>query len=80
MLTQTVTKIGNSLGIIIPASLREDLGISQGTKLNLQVTEDKSLLVSKGEAVTTQITPKFIEILNGVNKRYGRALVKLAKE
>ena len=80
MLTQTVTKIGNSLGIIIPASLRKDLGLDQGTKVNLQITEDKTLLVSKGEVSFSQITPRFLEILEGVNKRYGKILEKLAKE
>lgn len=39
MLTSTLTKWGNSQGIILPKSVCEDLRLKPGDKLNLQVVD-----------------------------------------
>ncbi len=39
MLTSTLTKWGNSQGIVLPKSVCEDLRLKPGDKLNLQVVD-----------------------------------------
>jgi antitoxin MazE len=57
-----ISKWGNSLGIRIPSSIAEQLGISEGVPVEL-IIEDDHLLIHKAyrlEALLAQITPENI--------------------
>ncbi len=57
-----VSKWGNSLGVRIPRSIAEQLGISEGVPVEL-IVEDDHLLIHKVyrlEALLAQITPENI--------------------
>lgn len=79
---QTLKQIGNSVGIIIPKSLMKRMGIKKGSSVVIQELENNdSFTVYKKEAAKrSSITPEFVKIVEGVNKRYGQALKKLANQ
>ena len=74
-------QIGNSEGLTLPKKVREETGLRKGVRYDIAVTPDKSVVISKvGKSRTvTSVTPDFLETLEGVNKRYGPALKRLAK-
>ena len=79
MQSQTVFKAGNSNVVALP----KDLGFKAGDKIII----DRGLsagtaFISKaeGKRVSSSITPEFMEILEGINKRYGKALAELANK
>jgi len=80
-MTQVITQIGNSEGVAIPREIREKSGLKKGVKVNIELTHDKRVVISKVGKTrqATSITPEFLEIVKGINKRYGPALKKMAK-
>jgi antitoxin component of MazEF toxin-antitoxin module len=82
MQVQTVFKAGNSNVVAIPKFMSEELGLAKGSKVQLELAVDrKTLLISKAGSArrSLSVTPDFIKILEGVNKRYGSALAELAR-
>jgi hypothetical protein len=58
------------------------MNLKKGSKVILELAGDgKTLIINKlGRGrKTSSVTPEFIRVLERVNKRYGAALVKLAK-
>lgn len=45
LMSTTVQKWGNSLGIRIPSQIAEKIAISQGSEVDLMVSDDHSLIV-----------------------------------
>lgn len=80
-MTQVITQIGNSEGVTIPKKIREKSGLKRGVKVEVGLTHDNKVVISKAgtRKSVTSITPEFLGILKGVNKRYGPALKKMAK-
>ena len=77
MQIQTVFRAGNSEVVALPKSL----GFKFGDKVVVdRGLEDGTAFVSKaeGKQKTSSITPGFLSILDGINKRYGKALKELA--
>lgn len=77
MSTQTVFKAGNSNVLSIP----KELGLKPGDKVLVQPGLTKgSFFVQKADKKikSPTITPDFLNILQGINKRYGKALAELA--
>jgi len=77
MQIQVVFKAGNSNVVALP----KDLGFKLGDKVVVdRGLENGTAFVSKAEVKQTlsSITPEFLKILDGVNKRYGKALSELA--
>lgn len=72
---QKLTKIGNSVGIIIPKQLLESLGLDVGSEIYLEQVQDKVVL-DKNE--TTSITPEFLKVAESVGNRYSSAFKELA--
>ncbi len=79
---QIIRQIGNSAGMFIPSALLKKLGLKIGTKIVIQENSDGSFTVSKKGAkrIVSSITPEFIKLLEGVNRRYGADLKKLAQQ
>ena len=75
-----IIQIGNSEGMILPKEYLRKLGFKRGSKLSAELTPDrKNLIIGKPGKKASSITPEFVKILEGVNKRYGQALAKLAR-
>ena len=75
--TQKLTKIGNSMGIIIPSQIIEKLGISLGTQLFVEQVQDK-LLITKEDSQS--ISPEFMKIAESLADRYKEAFQELSKQ
>ncbi len=78
---QTVIKVGNSIGVVIPQRLRKELGFKPGDKIVVEkeITGQGLFLTKKGKgSQRSSITPEFMNWLNQFNKRYSRALKELA--
>lgn len=72
---QKLTKIGNSVGIIIPKQLLESLGLRAGNEVYLEQVQDKVIL-DKNE--TTSVAPEFLKVAESVGERYSQAFKELA--
>lgn len=69
-----IRKIGNSLGVVLPKEILEELDMAEGDKLLLTKTEDGIALTPEEAklAKTMEITEKFM-------KQYHNTLRELAK-
>jgi AbrB family looped-hinge helix DNA binding protein len=54
--------------IVIPSSVRQQLGITEGTRIHIEVDE------ARGQIILTPITPAYIRSLRG--KHRGRGLLR----
>ena len=77
---QKITKIGKSMGIIIPKEIRDSLGITLDTELYLEPGADNKTIVLSSEKPDTVIDPQFFELVKKVDKQYSVALKELATE
>lgn len=80
---QKIIQIGNSTGVIIPKSLLEETNMQVGEEINIeQDPSDNSLRIAKkgSKSSARSISPKFMDLLEKVNKNYGQALKKLAQK
>ena len=70
-----VTKWGNSLGVRIPKALAEKVGLSEGTPIVFDVSEDAIVIRRKShrlEAILAQVTPENIHGEAKTGRRVGR--------
>lgn len=80
---QTLVRVGNSVGVILPKTVREQVGFKPGDKILVEPDKNGHSLIlhKKGKAErTTTITPEFYNWLERFNKRYGKALQELARK
>lgn len=75
-MVKTLTVHGNSAALIIDKPILEMLRITPKTPLQIS-TDGRSLIVSPIRSPGDY--KRFLKALNGVNKRHGRTLRKLAK-
>jgi len=71
-----LTKHGNSLALVIDRGVLDLLEIDPETPLNIK-TDGKCLIVTPVQVVARR--KKFRAALNETNRRYGKALKKLAE-
>ncbi len=72
---QKLTKIGNSLGIILPKKLLDSLDLHPGMGLYVEKIQDK--IVVEKEA-STSVSPEFLRIAENIGKKYKEAFKELA--
>ncbi len=72
---QKLTKIGNSLGIILPKELLDSLDLHPGMGLYVEKIQDK--IVVEKEA-STSVSPEFLRIAENIGKKYKEAFKELA--
>ncbi len=80
---QKIIQIGNSTGVILPKVLLEEMGLEAGEEVIIEQdpTDNSLRIVKKGsKSLRSSISPKFMEILEKVNKNYGSALKELAQK
>lgn len=73
---KTLSKHGNSLALVIDRSILDLLNIDESTPLNIS-TDGQSLVVSPVRDAKRR--KQFEKALASTNKRYGKALRKLAE-
>jgi len=71
-----LSKHGNSLALVVDRAILDLLNIDENTPLDIS-TDGQSLLVSP--AATPKRRKRFEQALADTNKRYGRALKRLAE-
>lgn len=75
-MTKTLTKHGNSLALVIDRSILELLKINDQTPLEIS-TDGRSLVITPSP--TLKRRKKFTAALAATNRRYGKALKRLAE-
>ncbi len=69
-------KHGNSLALVIDKPILELLGIDEGTSLDVS-TDGQALVIAPVQSKRRQ--KRFEQALESTNKRYGKALKRLAQ-
>lgn len=77
---QKLTKIGNSVGIVIPKELRNLLGIDVGSELYLENSMDNKTIILNSEKPSQEVDPQFFELLKEVDKQYSASLKELSSK
>lgn len=75
--TKKLTKHGNSYALIIERPILELLGIDSDTLLEVSTPDGASIVITPIKSVSQK--RKFKTALQKINKKYGRALKKLAE-
>jgi antitoxin component of MazEF toxin-antitoxin module len=73
-LVKKLTKIGNSLGVILPTDILKVVGISDKSEVEISIKDDEIVL-----RPTNLKDHKVMKIFLGVLKDYDETLKKLAK-
>ena len=74
---QRLTKIGNSVGIIIPKPLLDTLGLEVGKELYIENVQDK-IVIEKEK--TSTVSPEFLKIAENIGKKYKAVFSELANK
>ena len=74
---QRLTKIGNSVGIIIPKPLLDTLGLEVGKELYIENVQDK-IVIEKEK--TSTVSPEFLKIAENIGKKYKAVFSDLANK
>lgn len=80
---QKIIQIGNSTGIIIPKSLLNELNLKTGSQVVIEKDDSGDFLVIANKNIKrtkATLSPRFLTILERVNKQYGQALRQLAEQ
>lgn len=80
---QNILQIGNSAGVIIPSFFRKQLGLTTGSKVLISVDKTgQALRIKKvlSDKRKSSLTPRFLRIVESVNKQYAKALAVLAEK
>ncbi len=73
---QKLTKIGNSVGLIIPKQLLDSLGLDVGKEVFLEQVQNKVIVNTEEQS---SISPEFLQVAESIGKRYSAAFKELAK-
>lgn len=73
--SQKLTKIGNSVGVIIPRQVLDILGIDAGSEVFIEQFQDK-LLIQKEDS--GNISPEFLKVAESIADRYEESFRELA--
>ena len=76
-ITKKLTKHGNSYALIIERPILELLGIDDETLLQISTPDGASIIITPLKSKTQK--RRFSSSLQKINKKYGRALKRLAE-
>jgi len=77
MKQQTLRKIGNSVGIIIPKDILNELDLFEGKKVYIN-KENNNIVISK-DITHPGISPEFLRVAEKVSEKYKTTFQELAK-
>ena len=75
---QTVIKVGNSIGVVIPTSLRDQNGIKSGRKVNLKQVKEGILIIPSKTQLAGDVDPKFAKMVDEFITEHEDVLKELA--
>lgn len=76
---QTVIRIGNSAGVIIPKNVLEQLGLRPGEKIVFQKSGRRLILSPKRRKIAGGVNQKFMKMVDEFILEHEDTLKKLAK-
>jgi putative addiction module antidote len=77
---QKLTRIGNSVGVVIPKELRDLLNLEVGSELYIQSDADNKTIVLSKEKPGTKVDAQFFELVKEIGKQYETSLKELASK
>lgn len=77
MYKQKLTKIGNSVGVVLPKAILDSLGLKQGNKVCIEEIQGH-LILSIGEYKSP--SPTFMKVAEEVADEYSDIFEELAKQ
>jgi putative addiction module antidote len=78
-MTQKIITIGNSLGIILPQSIRKDIDLQLGDEVEIK-EENNKILVSKVKKKQPKLTTKFAQMVDEFMTEHEDVLQELANK
>lgn len=72
---QKLTKIGNSVGIVLPNSLLKSLNLHNGQQVYIQQIQDKAVITT---SETSGVSPIFLKIAEELGNKYSQVFKELA--
>lgn len=76
---QKVVQIGNSAGVIIPKSLRQQAGLKVGVKVSIKKSKSGVMVFPKKSMKLKGVDVKFMKMVDGFMERHKDVLRELAK-
>ncbi|HXS15414.1 MAG TPA: AbrB/MazE/SpoVT family DNA-binding domain-containing protein [Candidatus Saccharimonadales bacterium] len=78
-MTQKIITIGNSLGIILPQSIRKNVDLHMGDEVEVK-EENNKILVSKVKKKQPKLTAKFAQMVDDFMTEHEDVLQELANK
>lgn len=72
---QKLTKIGNSVGVVLPKELLKSLKLKAGNEIYLEQVRDKVILEKDA---SKSVSPEFLKIAESIGEKYKEAFRELA--
>ncbi|MFH1648477.1 MAG: AbrB/MazE/SpoVT family DNA-binding domain-containing protein [Patescibacteria group bacterium] len=72
---QKLSKIGNSVGLVLPKQLLDNLKLKAGSDIYLEQIQDKIILEKEP---TNSVSPEFLKIAENIGEKYSEAFTELA--
>jgi len=77
---QKLTKIGNSVGVVIPKEIRDIFEISAGSEVFLEPSRLGKSIIINVESLGKKIDPQFFNLVKSIDNQYSQALKQLASK
>ena len=71
---QKLTKIGNSVGLVLPKQLLNSLKLKVGNEIYLEQIQDKVILEKEP---SNSVSPEFLKIAENIGEKYSKAFKEL---
>lgn len=76
---QTMIQIGHSVGIILPKTVREEVGFKVGDKVVIEKKNDKIILSPAKRKLSAGVNVKFMKMVDDFTTEHQDVLEELAK-
>lgn len=76
---QSVIQIGNSVGVILPKNVREEVGLKVGDRVVVEKKENKIVLSPTKKKFLTGVDVKFMKMVDDFATEHQDVLEELAK-
>jgi len=78
MKQQKLRKIGNSIGVIIPKEMLEEIKLEVGNNVYLDMQQN-TIVINK-EATYSPISTQFLKVAEDISKKYSAAFKELSSK
>lgn len=78
-MTQQMVRIGNSVGVIIPKSLRRELGLRPGSRVQVDEKAGKIVVTPAKKKLARGVDAKFMKMVDEFMEEHKDVLEELAR-